>query len=142
MTIICVKDGVIAADSGVWHGNIHSGSMLKIRRMPETIGGGYAAGSGGAARVSAALDLVEAQGLAARIPDDDGISLIWLRGDGTVWAIEKEASFQIHAPFHAEGSGKAVALGAMAAGASAEEAVRISCDLEQNCRGPVNWSRI
>lgn len=142
MTIICVRDGIIAADSGVWHGNIYSGSMLKIRMMPEAVGGGFASGSGGAARVSAALDLVAAGGLDARIPDDDGISLIWLRGDGTVWAIEKEASFQIHAAFHAEGSGKAIALGAMAAGATAEEAVRIACDLEQNCRGPVNWSRI
>lgn len=143
MTVIAIKDGIIAADSSCYASGVYAGGMSKIHAVPAEFGGGFIAGSGAAARVKVAIDAIQKQGGDARpAKNDEEINLIWLRADGTVWAVEKEATFQITSPFHAEGSGRAIALGAMAAGASAEEAVRIACDLEQNCRGPVDWRRL
>ena len=137
MTVICIKDGIIATDSGCFGNGTYVGAVNKIVAINDSVGGGFASGSGKSAKVCAALNALAEHGLNTKIGDDEGISLIWLMGDGSVWAVEKEAIFRIDAKFHAEGSGRDIALGAMAAGASAEEAVLIACDLEQGCKGPM-----
>lgn len=140
MTVIAIKNGIIAADSGCYASGVYAGGITKIHPVPEEFGGGFIAGSGPAAIVHVAIEAIQNRGADARPTKNDAeLNLIWLRADGSVWVVEREATFQIKAPYHAEGSGRGLALGAMAAGASAEEAVRIACDLEQNCRGPVVW---
>jgi hypothetical protein len=44
---------------------------------------------------------------------------------------------RIREPFYAIGCGRALAIGAMAAGATAEEAVKIACNYDIECREPV-----
>ena len=136
MTIIAIRNGIIATDSGCFHNNLHIGGVTKIREIPAHLGGGFAAGAGETAKVVAALSMVAIKGWHARI-DGEGISVIWLMSDGSVWAVEEAATYQIEAEFHAEGSGKAVALGAMHAGASAGEAVEAACKIDMSCRPPI-----
>lgn len=136
MTVIAIKAGIIATDSGCFHNNLHIGAVTKIREIPAHLGGGFAVGAGETAKVNAAMSMVAIKGWHARI-DGEGISVIWLMSDGSVWAVEEAATYQIEAEFHAEGSGKAVALGAMHAGASAGEAVEAACKIDMSCRPPI-----
>lgn len=143
MTVIAIKGRIIAVDSSCYASGVYSGMMKKLHPVPDEFGGGWIAGAGSAAIVNVAIRAIQKGGANARPEKNEAdFNLIWLRADGSVWLVEREATFEVTAPFHAEGSGHAIALGAMAAGASAEEAVRIACDLEQSCRGPVVWRRL
>jgi hypothetical protein len=46
--------------------------------------------------------------------------------------------YEITLPFYAIGCGKELAMGAMAAGASATEAAEIACTYDPNCQGPIH----
>ena len=59
------------------------------------------------------------------------------RGRITSFESESSAPCRIRAKFLAIGSGAAVALGAMAAGADAKQAVRIACQFDAHTKGPV-----
>lgn len=143
MTVIAIKDRIIAADSSCYASGVYAGVMRKLHPVPDEFGGGWIAGAGSAAVVQLAIEAIQKGGANARPEKNDAdFNLIWLRSDGLVSVVEREATFEVMAPYHAEGSGRDIALGAMAAGASAEEAVRIACDLEQSCRGPVVWSKL
>lgn len=55
---------------------------------------------------------------------------------------ERLRPYKVHASFYAIGSGRRLAIGAMAAGASAKEAVEIACRFDTHSRGPVNAARV
>ena len=134
MTVIAIKDGVLACDSGVFAGGCYAGSIAKAALTP---GGGVVAGAGEAGAVAALL----AAALRGEVVDKvaEGTWCLRLEPDGTVLALDgpHEGWFRFDAPFAALGSGANVALGAMAAGASAERAVEIACEWAEGCRGPV-----
>ena len=136
MTVIAIKDGVLACDSGVFSlDGAYRGSVAKALIMDD----GYVIGMAGPCGAFAAL-LAAAGGAGFagyELPEDT--SVLMLTPDGEVrqmdgphmgWAV-------IDAPFHAIGSGAHIAIGAMAAGASAERAVEIACEWAEGCRGPV-----
>lgn len=61
-----------------------------------------------------------------------------IKPDGTVLRMDSAGRFsRMKADFYADGSGHAVARGAMAAGATAERAVQIAIDLDSACGGPI-----
>lgn len=132
MTIIAVKDGILAADTGVFAGGLISGTARKWAPVPEHKGGGFVAGSGSLAKAQRAI--TEMAGDNQCDPEAD--AMIWLDSSGRV--LEKYGEddwLEYDAPFHAIGSGAEVALGAMAAGASAKEAVKIAIQLCVECGG-------
>ena len=137
MTVIAIKDGVLACDSGIFAGGVYVGSVTKAARMSNgnVIG---AAGEYGA--ISPFLAQCEG-GHDADLPDDlpkDSWALM-LSASGGIYCLDgpHKGWFVIDAPFAALGSGANIAIGAMAAGASAERAVEIACEWAEGCRGPV-----
>ena len=134
MTVIAVRDGVMAVDSLVAGNGCIYGEARKWREVPGVFGGGFIAGAGDLSRIQEALDDFAANGRAAL---EEG-ALLWLRPDGSVRLMENGKWCEYSADFYAEGSGAEMAVGAMAAGATAEEAVRIACQYSTTCGGEVH----
>lgn len=149
MTTIAYKDGVLACDSA-W--NVDGSTVItwatKITRLPS--GALYAGAGDSDDRELVALlsDLwlsagtVPARAALADLKGDYSALLVFpSEAEGGVWLIEKgdedSGAMRVVAPFAAIGAGRDIALGAMAAGASAEEAVRIACRFNTQTREPV-----
>lgn len=134
MTTFAYKDGVLATDSAVSGSGTYCGSTTKGGRAQD---GTLAAACGDLSGVPAILEWLEggAQG-EPPIPKDTNEYFV-ARPDGTCLWVGVNGAAQVHAPFHAGGSGASIALGAMAAGASAQAAVEIACDLDNSSRRPV-----
>lgn len=140
MTVIAYKDGILACDSLIIQGDAIAGEARKLVAVPETAGGGWMAGAGPTARVNQFI--AKAIAGADPMPSDEGVSVLWVRPGGLVFAVEAESIFEMVAPFHAIGSGSHVALGAMSAGATAIEAVEAACKICISCGGEVQWVRV
>lgn len=136
MTIIAVRDGMLAADRLVSYDGGRCGYTCKLVEVPAHVGGGYAAASGNMAESQRALGK-----MAEGRPDDLGngeFDVIWLLADGSVRNHESGGWFSVEADFQAIGSGHSYALGALWAGASAEAAVEAACDLCLSCGGKID----
>ncbi len=74
---------------------------------------------------------------------DDAVSLEHLDGilvspDGTVFIVESDLNpYEMKADFYVGGSGGELATGAMAAGATPEDAVKIAIKYDISCGGPI-----
>lgn len=137
MTTICYKAGVIAADSAVVWDGVLIGSAVKIRSHGDC----YAVATGQLADIELFHAWVsgsdkpkfddDLDGIVVRSGifthyDEDLTGYTFSEVDG-VWAI---------------GSGRDFALGAMAAGSSAEEACLIACKYDVGSAGPVEVRRL
>ena len=143
MTVIAYRDGILACDSAWNDDHLLVNSMTKIARL--SWGALY-----GAAGDSDDRDLIELlTKLGSRIPShaelkviERDINALLITPSFDVYNIQtgtNEAyAFQVHMPFIAIGSGRELAMGAMAAGAGAEEAARIVCGLHGQCRPPIH----
>lgn len=134
MTTMAFREGIMAADSAAFADDTYGGQTTKIFR---TADGSLVALAGSliyAARVEAWL-----KGVTSKKPDYGvDVSGILVRQDGTIWVINGDGDLApINAPYLASGSGRVAALGALAAGASAQKAVEIACGLDAYTRGPV-----
>jgi len=134
MTIITVKEGVMAADSLVLDGTAVVGGVMKVAVVPGDLGGGFVGFSGNLAESATAIKQVTTTGKCER---SERVSSIWLKPNGDVFINEGGGFYFTYAPFHAIGSGFEVALGAMCFGASAREAVEVACKLDVRCGGDV-----
>lgn len=143
MTTVALKDGVIAADRLITNRDIVVGLQKKLF-VATGPGGPYVHASVGECGHDDAVGLWIARGMSlSEIPDigEHGHAVVvWRAGlriltDGVMFEPGE-------APFHAWGNGRDIALGAMAAGASAEEAVEIACRFDVYSRGPVDVIRI
>ena len=139
MTTIAYRSGVMAADSMVSIGNLVFGEMRKVARGPN---GELAGASGEACDVAAALAWVE-DGMTGQCPDLlQGTELLIAAQNGPVLFRDRDRPlYPIFGEFFALGSGSAIAMGAMAAGASAEEAVKIACRFDKGTGGEVQVIR-
>ena len=148
MTIICYRDGIMAADSFSFVGEVRwCGTFPKIARGQFNGVRGVAGASGAAAIGGAFLEWFGS--VAAKVPFDAKIknegdfSGIAALVDGTVWRWDSHLMpYREFSPFYVDGSGGDVALGAMAFGASAEEAVRVCCEFHAFCGGDVTVLRL
>lgn len=135
MTIIAVKDRIMAADSWSFRNEVGyplGAADKKIARAPD---GSLVAGCGCtldnyALRqwVRAGMDFKAAPALQYPTSSEDSVDWLWVKPDGTTWRGSADFMvFPVSTPF-AIGILSAVLLveGAMIAGASAEEAVRIA----------------
>ena len=141
MTIICYKDGVLAADSNVTEGDMAYGLMRKIIRSPK----GILAGAAGDASVISSFLRWVALGMKAHgKPKIDGeLDGMIIRQNGAIFFFESNlVPFKVSSPFHAAGSGQQMGIGAMAADKSAVEAVAIVCQRIITCGGPLQALRL
>lgn len=135
MTVIAIRDGIVAADSQLSQNGRLVASMRKVVRLKT----GHIAGAGGRADgIGAFLQWAEQGGEFPNVGDEDIDAFITTDDPCAITCYERHAmAYTVTGPFFAFGSGQPVALGAMAAGASAEEAVHIACRYAHGCGGEV-----
>lgn len=138
MTIICYRDGVLAADTGVFDGDIYVGTTEKIAIAPDGTIGGAAGPLGDIRRFLSWLE----SGRDGEAPSSGEMTSVFITPQGLVSEDEGSGFFHVEAPYFATGIAHTVALGAMAAGASAEEAVRICCQISVYAREPISVIRL
>lgn len=143
MTIIVLRDGIMAADSITTDGWTRRGAVRKIVRSKSGI-------VGAAAGPTAACHhfrqwLLEDDMARAFHPDvgDEGFGAILAFPDGTIAKLNaKGQRFTYLAPWYIEGVAEEVALGALALGASAVEAVKVCIEYHLRCGGPVQIEKV
>jgi ATP-dependent protease HslVU (ClpYQ) peptidase subunit len=134
LTVIAYKDGIMAADSRAYAGNkLWIGSKQKIRLLADgTLIGASSTHVGGS---QWALDWY-AKGCPAEPGKEvnlpETFNLIAVKPDGHAFMAVNLGALTgpLDAVFFAVGSGEEYALGAMANGATAIEAVKIACRLD------------
>lgn len=143
VTTIAYRDGVLAADSQVTAGDIYRGNARKVFAVNTSVGRTLVAASGSRGAAEAFRTWIREGGEKPEIHKDDTLLGIVVRPDGTVevWN-ERLAKQPVVAPFVAAGSGNEIAMGAMGAGASAEEAVKIACRFCIYSSEPVHTVRL
>lgn len=146
MTTIAYRDGIMAADSAV--SNPDSGMLIgrtpnKVIRLPS----GALYGSAGDLDDRLLLAMI----FDVKTPDDlpdpvalseikQSIDAIFVFPDRRVFAVstnERACATMLEGEFFALGSGGDIAIGAMAAGASAYQAVEIACEWNSWTRPPI-----
>lgn len=131
MTIIAVKDGILASDTMVSAKDVVSGNVRKWCVVHRERGGGFFGAAGSLGPAQEAIDIMSGY---EGVPVAE--SMIWVTGDGVVKEKYGEDGWiEFDADFYAIGCGELVARGAMAAGATAEEAVRITMSIVYGCGG-------
>jgi len=132
MTLVAYRDGVVAADSATWGagGRVITGHNKKIRRLNSPLMAGALVVCAGASGVIARFhEWLEAGGKGEReaVKAGDGFQALIVHADGGVTRYDEEwLPFALQAPYHVLGAAEAFMLGALAAGASAKEAVRLA----------------
>ena len=134
MTIIVIRDGVMACDTLVTGDGFKSGNVRKWGKVHTDIGGGFCAFGGSLGKAKAALDCMADR-------QKNGFSVdagIWIREDGVVLEkYDEDDWFSFDAGFYAIGSGDLIAIGALAMGATAQEAVEVCIEMSMSCGGSV-----
>ena len=130
----------MAADSACTDSGMFIGTVQKLAKHPDGMLVGFA---GLISAGSVFLRWIEA-GMPEplELQDTDFYALAVTR-NGVIWKVDHRMVFcQLAAAYTAEGSGMKIAMGAMAAGASAKRAAEIACELDQSCRLPVTTLRL
>lgn len=140
MTTIAYRDDVLAADTQITCGSQIDGWATKIYRLGSVLYG--ATGSSG---LTEAFKSWLCRGMVGEAPAlKDGESTangyIFPGGNRVVWRYENVWCSH-EAPFFAYGSGGEIALGAMLAGATAEQAVRAAAERDTNTGGAITVLR-
>ena len=130
MTVIAVRDGVMASDTRGTFGQqpYHCGKIYRTR-----------AGIVGMAGESSACLAFAQHFDGEMVPDEHlkGAAALVLCADGIVLYDESARGERVQEPFFAIGSGAPVALGAMHMGATAREAAKAACRWNNDCGLPV-----
>lgn len=139
MTIICYRDGIMAADSATFSSDVIVSTGNKIIR---TASGGLIATCGKNVDCRAVRAWVAADCLGPppplKDPSAEDFGAIYVKADRSVFVIQSDMILQpVNADFHANGYCRDIAFGAMAAGASAEFAVAICLKYGQGVGGPI-----
>ncbi len=134
MTTIAYRDGVLAADQlATTPGGLRGAMVVKIRRIT----GGRVALCGKFGAACAVADWL-AKGREGDIPKHDDNGVIWIPDEGEATIIEQGCEEPLgEAPFHAWGSGREVAMGAMWMGATAVQAVEAAIALDTGSGGEI-----
>lgn len=124
-----------------------------MRKLVKTPNGNLVGGSGDAGYVSKFLAWAKrdfrdgwVEGNETETTVDHAFVTFTVEGKPYVRIYEGKEVFDLQTPFYALGSGRPMAIGAMVAGASVEDAVRIACQLDPNSGGEViverHWGRV
>lgn len=138
MTTIAVRDGVMAADRRVTCGDAIAGEVGKLMMLPD---GRVVGVCGQPMGMAAVFEWIANGAKFDEVPPeskDGDIMALVLHPDGAVEHFENGRPMRIAAAFHAEGSGRAFALGAMAMGATAVQAVETAIRFDSKSGGGVD----
>lgn len=150
MTIIAVKDNIMAADGVESACHMHYPMAWgKISRGRD----GSLVGIGGVNTdaytvhlwVTHGMDFSDVPKLQPLEGDDNPVSFLWLKPDGSLWCFSRLFNgYPLASDVYTLGASTAVAFveGAMRAGASAEKAVRLACEHINYIKGPVQVERL
>lgn len=135
MTIIVCDGKTMAGDGLVTsNGNIISLDYPKVRKLKD---GRIFGGSGSLYGQDAFISWLEGGEAGNPPPLSDDFEAIILEQDGTCYTCD-EHGFRLHLPLPAViGSGRDFALGALAAGSSVVDAVKIACKMTTSCGGEI-----
>lgn len=138
MTTIAYRDGIMAADSGCFNDGLYEGEVDKIWMLP-AVGMLGCCGEYGA--ILKVVEWLMKGGEPARKPRlsrESAFAGLLVKLDGEVMHYQLGLRpLRIAADFHAIGSGREIAIGAMATGASAVRAVEIACHYDRMSMEPV-----
>lgn len=138
MTTIAYRDGVMAADSGCFNDGLYEGEVDKIWTLPSI---GLLGCCGEYGTILKVVDWLTAGGDPAyklRLSRDSEFAGLLVKTCGQVLHYQlRLRPLPITANFHAIGSGRKIAIGAMAAGATAKHAVEIACYYDRMSMMPV-----
>lgn len=134
-------DGVMAADTAISDGDVITNHARKLQRMKDGTLVGYCGA------FSASNTFMEWIGRGAPSndkPDVHGLMGIVVMPNGKIYLFEskKYGLIRLRDNYCAIGSGQAVALGAMYAGAGAEKAIRAAIKHDRNTAGRVQTIRL
>jgi ATP-dependent protease HslVU (ClpYQ) peptidase subunit len=139
VTTIAVRNRIMAADTQ----GTRSGSRIRIKKIRKLSDGSLFAGAGASGAIVKLQRWVEAGCPEDKPPklglaDDEEVECIVLRSDGTLVLIDETlAPETLDQDFIAIGTGCEYALGAMACGRSAAQAVKIAARFDTNTSEPV-----
>lgn len=143
MTTIAYRDGVIAADTLACSGNLADLFVAKIAARA-----GVLAGATGTSAMCMAFRDWFRRGMVGDPPSpvnpadkDDGYTGVIFPGANVVLMWNDAGWLKAEAPYYAAGSGREIALGALAVGASAEEAVRAASRHDTHTGGEITVLR-
>lgn len=129
MTTIAYRDGILAADSMLTGYDADCGSVIKIRRNRHGWLGGASGNKGSTTlfmdwflNTPPRIDVKPAP----TVDDNSADGIVILPGGRVFFWSGSAALWAVIAPFHTLGSGMRFAMGAMAMGASAREAVGVA----------------
>lgn len=165
MTAIAYKDGVMAADSLCCGGDMRRGEVRKIARSPKGTIGAAAGKAGKTAEfrrwvesgridewiasgcwINAGEIAYGPDGFADKLPIDEELNsfgAIIVTVENRVICLDYRGyRVELDALFYVEGSAEQILMGAMAAGASAEEAVEIAIRYDVGCGGKIQVERV
>lgn len=138
MTTIAYRDGIMAADSGCFNDDLYEGEVDKIWTLQD---GGFLGCCGEYGAILKVVDWLAAGGDPARKPRlsrDSEFAGLLVKSSGQVLHYQlRLRPLPITADFHAIGSGRKIAIGAMAADVTAERAVEIACHYDRMSMTPV-----
>ena len=146
MTTVAYSSGVLAFDSKITGNDGYTGWGIKGRKTSKFL----MAGCGSFADMTAFMDWMQAGGVVADkklfgIDRKIEMSAIVVNKKGHVYFYEDYLyPFQIDAPFHAIGSGSSYAIGAMAFGATAVQAIKIASKWDNGTGGLIrqlSWEK-
>lgn len=139
MTTVAYRDGVLCSDSSSNYNGLRWASVPKIGRAPDGTMGGASGDSGMCDEFRRWIEAGASADLPSLPPEQ--VTAFIVRPDGTMAGWDGREMYQISGAFIAVGSGAAVAMGAMAAGASARRAVEIAIALDSGSAGPIQELR-
>lgn len=140
MTIICYRDGIIAADTLISAGDARVGHRLKI----DLVGGWLIGAAGNVAGLNYGLNWINAGAhLNEPLVFCPGFSgcLTLISPAGVPYHVNENSTLpaEFATPWTASGSGEDFALGALSRGASAAGAVEAAIECCMSCGGNVTW---
>lgn len=133
MTTIAYRDGVLAADTMM----SYDSTPITLLDLKLFVAGDYAVGICGDCRFIPTLKRWFIAGCPIDDSDfeklwDDNYDLIAMDTDGCVFMLLADTLFPLSSSFHSIGSGRLSALGAMAQGATAREAINVAARFDVN----------
>lgn len=156
MTTIAYKNGIMAADSMCTAESTFIGHAPKLYRLKNKAVLG-AAGDMDARAVMALLEKATAYTMPARkalaetetdfsgimaFPNGRVFHIAVYQGEGDKASQWIGQAYELDSPFFAIGTGESFALGAMKAGRSAEEAVKIACYFDSYSAPPIQTEKV
>lgn len=142
MTVIAYKGGIIAADGRETWEDGGIGLCEKLFRIPKGPHKGHIVGTQGASSPGMVFVdwYTDPKSEKPKIQfEEEAFLCMVLRPDGVFIVDDHCRLIRCIEPVVAIGAGAPVALGAMAAGATAVQAVRIACKYNNLCGPPVKW---